>query len=871
MKVRTPPHDLSAEQSVLGALMLDQEAIIKVSERLSPESFYLPAHRVIYEAMSTLFEERSPIDVVTVTNQLKKQKKLTEAGGAAAIADLSNAVSSAANVVQYAKLVAEAALRRNMITAAARMTEMAFDESTKTPDVLETAEQHVFSLSQKQASRAFVSLKDTLAESFERLDELQRSGNDLRGLPTGFNDLDNILAGLQKSNLIILAARPGMGKTALALNIASHISVSDKKKVGFFSLEMSKEELVDRLLVAQADIDAWRLKTGRLDQQDFLKLSDGMGVLAEAELFIDDTPGMSISEMRTKARRLMMEHQIDFIIVDYLQLAHGRTKDNRVQEVAEISQGLKNVARELRVPVLALSQLSRAVESRGEKIPQLSDLRESGCVTGDTLVTLADSGREVPIADLVGKQGFRVWSVDQEANKIVAATVSKVFSTGRKQVYELQTALGRKIRATANHQFLTVGGWKRLDELSEQDHLALPRLLADPQTKQKQLQTMTNQELALLGHLIGDGCTLPRHVIQYTSKDKDLADLVAGLATEVFGPEVAPRVSAERSWYQVYLTSLRHHSPNHGSAISDWLKKLKVWGLRSYEKKIPDEVFSQPSAAVAIFLRHLWSTDGCVKLVTHQSRKTIPAVYYATSSGQLAKQVQSLLLRVNIRSRLKCVPQFGKGRDQYHVIISSKPDLEQFIAQVGAVGESKLKPLAEIATHLSKLETNPNRDVLPRSLWPTLIKPEMKRLGFSQRAVCDLLGLSRSGAMFSQNLSRAKMAKLAAAIGSKELKKWSESDIYWDKISSITKLSVEEVYDLTVPAHANFVANNMIIHNSIEQDADVVMFLYRKDDDNREAMNVKIAKHRNGPIGEIDLYFRGERLKFYGLESKRND
>lgn len=871
MKARTPPHDLSAEQSVLGSLMLDQEAIIKVSERLAPESFYLPAHQVIYEAMATLFEERSPIDVVTVTNLLKKQKKLTEAGGAAAIADLSNAVSSAANVVQYAKLVAEASLRRNMISAAVKMTEMAFDESTKTPDVLETAEQQVFNLSQKQASRAFVSLKDTLAESFERLDELQRSGNDLRGLPTGFNDLDNILAGLQKSNLIILAARPGMGKTALALNIASHISVTDKKKVGFFSLEMSKEELVDRLLVAQADIDAWRLKTGRLDQQDFLKLSDGMGVLAEAELFIDDTPGMSISEMRTKARRLMMEHQIDFVIVDYLQLAHGRTKDNRVQEVAEISQGLKNLARELRVPVLALSQLSRAVESRGEKIPQLSDLRESGCVTGDTLVTMADSGLEVPIADLVGQQDFKVWSLDQKTNKVVAATVSKVFPTGRKQIFEITTGLGRKISATANHQFLTVSGWKRLDELTDQDYLALPRRLADPVIDQGKPQSITNQSLALLGHLIGDGCTLPRHAIQYTTKDRDLADLVAGLASEVFGSQVAPRIAAERSWYQVYLTSTKHHTHSQGSAVSDWLKQLGVWGLRSYEKKIPDEVFSQPSAALTIFLRHLWSTDGCVKLVSKQSQKSIPAIYYATSSSQLARQVQSLLLRLNIRSRLKCVPQVGKGRDQYHVIISGKPNLEQFVSQVGAVGESKLNSLSQIATHLKKVETNPNRDVLPSSLWSTLIKPEMKRLRFSQRAICDLLGLSRAGSMFSQNLSRAKLAKIAEAIGSDKLKMWSESDIYWDKITLIKKLAVAEVYDLTVPAHANFVANNMIIHNSIEQDADVVMFLYRKDDDNREAMNIKVAKHRNGPIGDIDLYFRGERLKFYGLESKRSD
>lgn len=388
MKPRVPPHDSSAERSVLGAIMLDPEAIIQIAEKLKPESFYEPAHQTMYEAMSELFDQRTPIDAVTVTNLLKKKKKLDSVGGSAAIAELTNAVSSASNITHYAKLVAEAALRRTMISASAEMNEMAFDETVPVQDIIETTEQQVFGLSQQQASRAFIKIKDTLAESFERLDELQKSGSDLRGLATGFHDLDGILAGLHKSNLIILAARPGTGKTAFALNVTQHIAVTGKKKVGFFSLEMSKEELVDRLLVAQSDIDAWRLKTGRLDQQDFLKLSDGMGVLAEADIFIDDTPGLSISEMRTKARRLMMEHQIDFLVVDYLQLASGRTKDNRVQEVAEISQGLKNIARELRIPVLALSQLSRAVESRGEKVPQLSDLRESGSIEQDADVVL---------------------------------------------------------------------------------------------------------------------------------------------------------------------------------------------------------------------------------------------------------------------------------------------------------------------------------------------------------------------------------------------------------------------------------------------------------------------------------------------------
>lgn len=388
MATRVPPHSLDAEQSVISAIMIDPDAIVKVADLIKPESFYDPAHQCIYQAMQTLYEKRQPIDAVTLTGQLKKDKKLSDAGGAAGIARLSNIVSTSANVVEYAKMVADGYVRRRLITFSGEISEEAFDAGKEAKDILDGAEQRIFSVSQIHGGKSFTTLKDTLVESFERLDELQRSGGEIRGVPTGFADLDNLLAGFQKSNLIILAARPGMGKTAFSLNITHHAAVTAKMKIGFFSLEMSREELVDRLLVSQADIDAWRLKTGRLDQQDFLKLSDAMGVLADAEIYIDDTPGLSIFEMRTRARRLMVEHNIQMIVVDYLQLAQGRTKENRVQEVAEISGGLKNIARELKVPVLALAQLSRAIESRGERIPQLSDLRESGSIEQDADVVM---------------------------------------------------------------------------------------------------------------------------------------------------------------------------------------------------------------------------------------------------------------------------------------------------------------------------------------------------------------------------------------------------------------------------------------------------------------------------------------------------
>lgn len=387
-KVRIPPHSQEAEESVLGAMLLDRDAVIAVAEFLQANDFYDERLKEIYEACLDLYEQRTPIDVVTVTDRLKKRKTLKEVGGAGFVAELANKVPTAAHVEHYGHIVRDLSTKRMLMSAASRLVDISMDEGLNANEVLDRAESEIFSLSQKHLSQAFTAVKDALAESFDRLDELHKAGEGLRGISTGFTDLDDALAGMQKGNLIILAARPGVGKTSLALNIAQNAAVKNKKSVGFFSLEMSKEELVDRLLVAQADIDAWKLKTGKLSDEDFTKLSEAMGELAEAPIYIDDTPALSILEMRTKARRLQVEHGLDLVIVDYLQLARSRNLENRVQEVSEISQGLKNLARELKVPVLALSQLSRAVETRGGKKPQLADLRESGSIEQDADVVM---------------------------------------------------------------------------------------------------------------------------------------------------------------------------------------------------------------------------------------------------------------------------------------------------------------------------------------------------------------------------------------------------------------------------------------------------------------------------------------------------
>lgn len=386
--LKVPPNNEEAEQSVLGAVLIDKDAIATVSSIISPSDFYAPVNAVIFGAMLSLYEKGKPIDILTLKAEIKKDKNHKDFDYSY-LTELINVVPTAANIEHYAILIKEAATKRALIRAGSEIAQMGFGDDKEIDSVLDRAESEIFAISQKSSLRSFVQLKEALAESFDRIDELHKKGAGLRGVKTGFVDLDNTLSGMQQSNLLILAARPGQGKTAMIVNIAQHAAVVDKTPVAIFSLEMSKEELVDRLLVGQADVDAWRIKTGKLSEADFTKLSNAMGELADAPIFIDDTPGISISEMRTKARRLQLEQNVGLFIVDYLQLVNpGRRYENRVQEVSVVSQSLKNLARELKVPVLAASQLSRAVEQRGERKPQLADLRESGAIEQDADVVM---------------------------------------------------------------------------------------------------------------------------------------------------------------------------------------------------------------------------------------------------------------------------------------------------------------------------------------------------------------------------------------------------------------------------------------------------------------------------------------------------
>ena len=1219
---RMPPQATDVEQSVLGAMLLEREAIPKAIEILPADAFYEPRHQRIYEGMEALFERGNPVDLITLTEELKRRGDYDAIGGYY-LTELTTRVASAANVEYHARIIAEKSLLRKLITTMTGVVGQAFDPTTDAFDLLDNAEREIFQISESQLRKGAVDMNSVVHQTMQHLESIHGREGGITGVPSGFTALDAMTGGWQPSDMIIIAARPSMGKclgkgtrvmmfdgtlravedvrvgdllmgddsaprrvlslargreemfwvrqtygmdyrvnashilsvkksrsggaeprgtatdievrdflarspkwqndhkgykvavefsekdlavdpyflglwlgdgksdsarvysqdeevvedlyaladargegvtvydadrcpaylvtggrsyasrtdslqgdlrgigvlgdkhiphdyltgsreqrlallaglidsdghrnaghggtvgitqtnkrlaeqvkrlcdtlgyrtsfrsriarsqngtestvwrvrfngdlseiptrvvrktsppwrdfrdwtvsgltlesdgigdyygfeidgnrrflledgtvthnTALSLAVTRNAALHPEKPAGvaYFSLEMSAQQLAQRLLTSEARVDAQRARTGRLHDDDWPKLARAAGRLSAANIFIDDTAGLGILELRAKCRRLKAEHDIGLVIVDYLQLMHGTASaqgGNREQEIAQISRSLKGLAKELNVPVIALSQLSRAVETRGgDKRPQLSDLRESGCLTGDTLVPLADTGRRVPIRDLVGREDVVVWATDPDSLQIRPARVSRAFSTGTKPVYRLTTRLGRSVRATANHKFLTVEGWKRLDELGPDEAVALPRRLEATGE-----QTMTDDELALLGHLVGDGCTLPRHAVQYTTRERDLAEHVSALASRVFGADVAPRIVHERprtrssEWYQVYLASTRRHTHGVRSAVSEWLDALGAWGLRSHEKRVPERVFEQPEVAIGHFLRHLWATDGCVRMVEGASPR--PAIYYASSSARLARDVQGLLLRLGINARTKRLPQGAKGRDQFHVIVSGRTDVLRFARGVGAVGRYKSEALAEILAHLDGRAENTDRDVVPGAVWRQLVVPAMVRAEITTRQMQEGLGMSHCGtALYKTNLSRERAARVAEVVSSAALARLAESDLYWDPVVSVEPDGVEEVFDLTVPGPHNFVAADVVVHNSIEQDADVVMFIYRAErygitvDENGNSTEgqgeLLIGKQRNGPIGDVKVAFVNQYARFENLTS----
>jgi len=635
----TPPQNLEAEQSVLGAVLLSDTALpaLIIDERLHPEDFYREAHGIVFAAMLELHSGGEPVDALTLVEHLKQAGQLEEAGGRAAIDLLASSVPAVGHVRQYARIVRENAMLRRLLRAAYEIQARVHSHDAPPRELVDIAERSILEVAHEDSRKDFRSINDVLDVEITKLEELSREGKAITGTASGFEDIDSITGGFQPGNLIILAARPSMGKSALMANFAENAALAGDKAVALFSLEMSESELAQRFIASQASIKGDDLRKGRVPNSRWGKIMEASNRLAKSPLYIDDSSDLSVLDVRAKARRLLQQHAdgLGLILIDYLQLMRGDGRtDNRVEQIGQISRGLKTLARELECPVIALSQLNRGVEQRTDKKPVLSDLRESGCLAGETRVFLPDAGVYRRMDELVGLQGFRVLALNRETWKLEPHRVSKAFGTGRKPVFALRTRSGRRIRATANHRFLTADGWRRLDELEHDACIALPRRLSGPST---------------------------------------------------------------------------------------------------------------PTMSV------------------------VPAM---ASAGVTARELQS------------------------------------------------------------QLETT----------------------------YCG-------STLYKSNLGRERATRVPEIVGSIELERLADSDVYWDRIEAIEPDGEDEVYDLTVDRLHNFVAEDILVHNSIEQDADVVMFIYRDEYYDRESEREGIAdvifsKHRNGGLGTVELTFQKEYPRF---------
>ncbi len=991
---RQPPQDLAAEQSVLGGMLLSKDAIADVLERLRPGDFYRPAHQNVYDAILDLYGRGEPADAVTVAAELDRRGMLRRIGGAPYLHTLISTVPTAANAGYYAGIVAEKALLRRLVEAGTRVVQYGYAgaEGADVAEVVDRAQAEIYDVADRRLSEDFVPLEDLLQPTMDEIDAIASSGGMSRGVPTGFTELDEVTNGLHPGQMIIVAARPGVGK-ALALDTplptpagwttmgdvavgdvlldadglstrvvaatevllgrpcyeiefsdgtvvvadamhqwptcrgirrsaqlrcgldtvaaagsitghaqrgstalmapvlqvdsvrrvdsvpvrcvqvdnAAHLylagrgmvpthnstlgldfmrscSIKHRMASVIFSLEMSKSEIVMRLLSAEAKIKLSDMRSGRMNDDDWTRLARRMSEISEAPLYIDDSPNLTMMEIRAKARRLRQKADLKLVVVDYLQLmTSGKKHESRQVEVSEFSRHLKLLAKELEVPVVAISQLNRGPEQRTDKKPMLSDLRESGCLTAATRILRADTGAEVTFGELM-RTGERplVWSLDEQL-RMVAGPMTNVFPSGHKEVFRLRLASGREVEATGNHPFMKLDGWTPLEQLKVGDRIAVPRRVPEPVDTQR----MEDSEVMLLAHMIGDGSCVKNQQIRYASVDE--ANLAAvTISAAHFG------VTAVRDEYPAArVTTLRLPSPDRvargrRNPITAWLDGLGLFGRRSHEKFVPEAVFRAPNDQVALFLRHLWATDGSVRwdAVGGQGK-----IYYASTSRRLVDDVAQLLLRIGVQSRVTRVRKTGY-RDCWHLRIDGRGNQTAFLTKAGVHG-ARERSAREVLEQLSSRTPRPGGDTIPKEVWAS-VQTVLAAKGITQSKLGRATNSTFGGSRWKFAPGRTKLHRVAALLEDKAIHALATSDVFWDRIVEITSLGEQDVYDGTVSGTHNFVANGVAAHNSLEQDSDMVILLHRpdafdRDDPRGGEADFILAKHRNGPTKTVTV------------------
>ncbi|RMF22551.1 MAG: replicative DNA helicase [Deltaproteobacteria bacterium] len=806
---RIPPHSIEAEESILGAILLDNDAYDRVADLVGAEDFYVERNARIFAAMAAQSAEGLPVDAVTLSERLKQRDELARVGGLSYLMDLSERVPTAANVEYYAKIVREKAILRRLIRVSSEIAERGYEASIDASRFVDEAEQSIYEVSEGALRVGPRRIESLIADSVSRIEALTKRKSAVTGVPSGFVDLDRLTAGFQPSDLIIVAGRPSMGKTAFCLNIAENVALESGIGVAVFSLEMSSEQLVLRMLCSQAELDLAKVRIGQLRQRDFKNLALTAGRLGGAPIYIDDTPALSVMELRARARRLKRdpEANLGLIIVDYLQLMKGAGEDSREQEISNISRSLKALAKELNVPVVALSQLNRQVELRSEKKPVMADLRE--CVTGDTLVNLAD-GRRLPVRELVG-QTPRLVTVASKGR--LAYTCSEaVWRVGRRAVWALRLASGRTLKVTSMHRLLAQDGWRRVRDLRAGDRLAVARYLPAPE----QPQPAHPAHIALLAYFLAGGRVLHDGRVR-----------LAGLRREAIGEAV----ELARQCFDVDAqTDERGGAVLAGAELISWVVRVGQIERDPGDRRIPDCVFRLPAEQAAVFLRHYVSARGSV----HAGRPPIqPHVRVAAPTAALAGDVAALLLRCGVDSSVRAVASQG-AQEEYRVVVHRSDALAVYAERIGGVGKQ--------ATAVERIR---------EFTWLTAA-----------------VGGARRSRATAERLQRA----IADSDEEERGEQWAGRDLRWDRIAAIEPAGREVVYDLTVPATACWLADGIVSHNSgaIEQDADVIAFIYRDevyhpDSPLAGTAEVIIAKQRNGPTGSVELMFDKEFARFRNL------
>ena len=793
---RTPPHDIPAEQCVLGGMLLSKDAISDVLDVIKAIDHYRPAHQIVHETILDLYGRGEPADAVTVAAELTKRGDIAKVGGAPYLHTLIASVPTAANAGYYARIVRERAILRRLVEVGTRIVQLGYAGDADADELVDRAQAEVYGVTERRVSDDYLPLSEIMPDALLEIEAIGRRGGTLTGVPTGFADLDALTNGLHPGQMIVIAARPAIGKSTLALDLARAASIKHGLASVIFSLEMSRNEITMKLLSAEARVALQSMRTGQMNEDDWTRLARRMSEVAHAPMFIDDSPNMSMMEIRAKCRRLKQQSELRLVIVDYLQLMTSPKRvENRQQEVSELSRSLKLLAKELGVPVIAVAQLNRGPEQRTDKRPMLSDLRESGCLTADTRILRADTGLEARLGDLVksGQCGFPVWSLDERL-KLVPRRLTRAFRTGVREVFKVTLRSGREVGATANHPFLTYDGWKSLGEIG-----------------------------------VGTRVATPRHV---------------------------PSPSGSRDLPEAEIVMLAHLTER--------------WPF------VPGAAFALTKRGLALFLRHLWTTAGCVRWDAQSEQASIALT---SSSRALVDDVARLLLRFNVLTAVEELVG-GSPRRGYRLRVCGPDDQLRFLDYIGVCGPASSEAAA-CRRGLSARVGGAYVDTVPGEVWDRVRAVLMERRGRRSEPAAAAgaagvrqspFGVRSSGREPSDYGSEATepLGEIASVLDGSDLELLATNDVFWDEIASVESLGAQEVYDATVEGTHNFVANGIHLHNSIEQDADVVILLHREDAYEKESPRAGeadfiVAKHRNGPTTTVTVAFQGHYSRFVDM------